>query len=136
MRKEGNNSIEDISVVLHNWHEEDIISDDDIKQYLYSMSEAGKAFHDVHKIWGEVRASTKSEKRAYRRWIAQGFGHEQILEAAKSAVTAEHKLPYMNAVLNKTSSNNTQSKRKNEIHSRKYSSKEYDDVWDSLEDLS
>ena len=99
LAREGRNRPEDLDMLLHRQAQRGAVSDEDIQQLLTDAAEARDAFGELLAAWGEDRAPSATERRAWSRWRHEGHTPELIAYAAELAVTASDRLRYMGAVL-------------------------------------
>ena len=101
LKGDGLKSIVDFHQIIGKWAEDGIVDDEMMMDKLDDMAKVSVAANEMIAAAGEQRSATIYEKRTYTQWIEQGHDNEAIMDAAKVSATAEKKIPYMNAILNK-----------------------------------
>lgn len=137
LKGDGLKSIEDMRKIIDKWMEDGVVDDETMMDKLDDLAKISVAANEMVSSAGENKSADLSEKRAYSRWIKQGHSHEEILNAAKQAVNADRKLPYINAILSNRGGKKVLGKsRVNDgVLSHGYTEKDYDDILQAMEEM-
>lgn len=99
LAREGRNQPQHLNSVLNRWSQWGMVSDQAVSDYLDRLDQAGEAVGELLAGWGEARAATGSEKKAWLDMIDEGYTPELIAAAAQQATGASHRFAYMRRVL-------------------------------------
>lgn len=98
--KAGAPTLDDLDAVLQRFAKGGLVSDEAVAQYLSDVEEARQAMGELVAGWGEHRAATAAERRAYLAWRRQGDDPGLIALAAGYAQNAQgNRLSFMERVL-------------------------------------
>lgn len=99
LSQEGRHQMSDLASVLSRWSQWGMVSDKAIEGYLDRIEMAAEAMNELIAAWGENRAATGSEKKAYLDMLDAGFSPMMIALAAEFAQGARNRIPYMRKLL-------------------------------------
>ena len=136
LKNDGLNSIQDLHKIITRWAQEGIADDEMMMDRLDDLAKLAISANEMVSAYGEERSANLFEKRAYANWMDTGKTHEEILSAARQAVTADKKISYINAILSGNGKNKgIQQTRVNEgVLSHGYTDKDFDDILNAMEE--
>ena len=99
LSREGRNRPEDLDALVRRQGKAGAVSDEAVDRLLADAAESRAAFSELLAAWGDDRAPTARERRAWSRWREAGHSPELIALAAEFSQSAQDRVRYMSAIL-------------------------------------